>query len=1104
MSGNSHLSWPDLEALAAGRPVLAEVADHARACPDCRATMDFLAQLTSNTVSKAPASDQCPDPADLARAAAGAGEAPASLWKHLATCSECAELLKTAIQVSPEEGVRLPARRTGVSPLQWGIAAAAILALVAVGLGVRMWQGSRSPGALLAKVYTKSRPFPYRLPDAGYGPVRQQRAGESRFARPVELHDAEAEIRRRLETGAPDPNVLLWKARSELIEGQYQAAVETLSRAADDAGTPDIWNDLACAYAVRAGVEKRPEDYAHAAELLLRSLRQDPRQPRARFNLALIYQRMWLLDDAITSWRAFLELDGSSAWAQEAREALAEAERLKREKEARRAIPASPAQFLAEHPTATAWNPEPYLEVAWTSWLSMRRDPCADQAVAVVAESARQRHGDGTLAAARTAERDAYEALSQAIRANAAGVHERALAMATEAERDGNPHLAARARAERIYAAQRSDRVAECLAWAKAPMPADAVWPRLQSQLDAAVCRGKAGQPRQARDELLRTIAEARRHGFTLLEGRALGLLNTIEVTLGVTGPVWANGVVALERYWMEPHLPVNRLHQACFDLSTVSRQAGWKNLAVVLAADYVEAARLIPNRLMEALGALQHAALLEENNDFAEASRRLQSASELIAALEPGPARELYEMEAKVARARAEARIRPLEALRNLAGVEAKQIRSQSLARRYRQVLGHAQLAAGQAREARATLQSLRAEMLRDLPPRRSLDWAAALVPSYRDLVEIEQRAGDHRAALRLWQELHAAAFGLTSTGERPPAPGEAFVVLLAREDSVEGWIRDDAGLQPFSPAVPLQELRRESLRFAADCAGPDAAAEAVRESGQRLFARLFGTAGQRLSAARHWVVQADQWLGAIPFEALVADDGRFAIESRTVSYARALVAGPPAPPFRRVLAMAAPAATGPDGERLPVLESAEREAAEVAARWGSAPLSSPDPGALARVLPERDLFHFAGHGWANAGAGGLLTGGSSLFTSGDLERVSLPRGSLTVLSACLTAADAGRGPVAPDSLVNAFLLAGAGAVIAARWRVDGEAARSLVVALHDGMAAGLAPADALSEAQRRQARSAGYAHPRHWAGFSHFAAGVSPASTSLPANRF
>lgn len=1104
MSGNSHLSWPDLEALAAGRPVLAEAADHARACPDCRATMGFLAQLKSTTISKAPASNPCPDLADLARAAAGEEQAPASLWKHLAACSECADLLKTAIQVSPEEDVRLPARRKGVGPLRWGIAAAAILALVAVGLGVRVWQGSRSPGTLLAKVYTKSRPFTYRLPDAGYGPVRQQRAGESLFSRPVELHDAEAEIRRRLETGAPDLNVLLWKARSELIEGQFQAAIETLSRAADDAGTPDIWNDLACAYAVRAGVENRPEDYAHAAELLLRSLRQDSRQPLARFNLALIYQRMWLLDDAITSWRAFLELDGSSGWAQEAREALAEAERLKREKEARRAIPASPAQFLAEHPTGTALNPEPYLEVAWTSWLSMRRDADAGQAVAVLAESARRRHGDGTLAAARTATPEASEALSQAIRSNSAGVHERALAMAADAERDGNPHLAARARAEKIYAAQRSDRVAECLAWARAPMPADAVWPRLQSQLDAAVCRGKAGQPRQARDELLRTIAEARRQGFTLLESRALGLLNTIEVTLGVSGPVWAKGVVALERYWMEPHLPMNRLHQACFDLSAVARQAGWKNLAVVLAADYVEAARLIPNRLMEALGALQHAALLEENDEFAESSRRLRSATALIASLEPGPARELYETEAKVARARAEASSQPLEALRTLAGVEAKNIRSKTLVRRYRQVLGHAQLAAGRVVEARETLQSLRAEMLRDLPPRKSLDWAGVLAPSYRDLVAIERRAGDHHGAFRLWQEFQAAAFGLESPDDLSPAPGEAFVVLLARENSVEGWIRDDAGLQPFSAIAPLRDLRRESLRFAADCAGADSSPEAIRESGRRLFARLFGSAGQRLLAARRWVVQADQWLGAVPFEALAPADGKFAMESRTVTYARALAPGPGRPRFERPLAVAAPTAIGPGGERLPVLESAEREAAEVAARWGGVPMSSPDPEVLARALPDRDLFHFAGHGWANAGAGGLLTGGSSLFTSGDLERVSLPRGSLAVLSACLTAADAGRGPVAPDSLVNAFLLAGAGAVIAARWRVDGEAARSLMVALHDGMAAGLTSADALAEAQRRQARRTGYVHPRHWAGFSHFAAGLSPAVTSLPADRF
>lgn len=408
--------------------------------------MDFLSQLRSIRGRAAASTGSCPDPIELARAAGG-GESTPDLWEHLSTCSECAELLNAAVEEPTWDNANeFPARRR-FDPVRLAIAAAAVLAVVAVWFGFQAWQNSRSPGTLLAKAYTKSRPFPYRLPDHGYAAVRQQRAGESVFARPMELHEAEAEIRRRLAASPQDPGVTLWKGRSELLEGQYEAAIETLSRATADGGNPDSWTDLACAFALRAGAENRPEDYARAAELLLRSLRQSPRQPRARFNLALVYRRMWLLDDAIASWKLYLELDGEGGWAKEAHEALAEAERLKREKEARQAISPDPVLFLAEHPAGAMFDAEPYLEVAWSSWLPRLEEPAARQAISLVAEALRRRNSDGTLAAVtQTASRTLSIALADAIRANAAGVHQRGMTLADFAERSPNAYLAARAR----------------------------------------------------------------------------------------------------------------------------------------------------------------------------------------------------------------------------------------------------------------------------------------------------------------------------------------------------------------------------------------------------------------------------------------------------------------------------------------------------------------------------------------------------------------------------------------------------------------------------------------------------------------------------------
>jgi tetratricopeptide (TPR) repeat protein len=179
--------------------------------------------------------------------------------------------------------------------------------------------------------------------------VRQERG--SNQTRPESLLNAERLLSGLFREKPEEPAVLILKGRAELLEGQYDPAIETLSRASAD---PQALIDLACAYALRADVENRKEDSAQALELLLRSLRISPADPRALFNLALVYQRMSLLDEAITAWKKYLEIDPSGEWAQEGRERLAELERIKQKKES---------------PHAALSGDEARLEVAWTEWL---------------------------------------------------------------------------------------------------------------------------------------------------------------------------------------------------------------------------------------------------------------------------------------------------------------------------------------------------------------------------------------------------------------------------------------------------------------------------------------------------------------------------------------------------------------------------------------------------------------------------------------------------------------------------------------------------------------------------------------------------------------
>jgi len=98
--------------------------------------------------------------------------------------------------------------------------------------------------------------------------------------------------------------------------------------------------------------------------------------------------------------------------------------------------------------------------------------------------------------------------------------------------------------------------------------------------------------------------------------------------------------------------------------------------------------------------------------------------------------------------------------------------------------------------------------------------------------------------------------------------------------------------------------------------------------------------------------------------------------------------------------------------------------------------------------------------------------------------------KGQLVVLSACQTALGSGAIADVPPGddwvgLVEAFLQAGAGSVLASLWPVDDRATATLMEEFHKRAAKGQAPLAALAEAQRILIRNPRTARPFYWAGF-------------------
>lgn len=110
----------------------------------------------------------------------------------------------------------------------------------------------------------------------------------------------------------------------QLLEGRVDQAVRKLERAVrlapDD---PRCLSDLAAARLDRARQTGDVYGLMLALEAASRAVEIDPRLEEARFNLALILERVFLREAAQSAWESYLQLDHSSGWAGEARMRLA-------------------------------------------------------------------------------------------------------------------------------------------------------------------------------------------------------------------------------------------------------------------------------------------------------------------------------------------------------------------------------------------------------------------------------------------------------------------------------------------------------------------------------------------------------------------------------------------------------------------------------------------------------------------------------------------------------------------------------------------------------------------------------------------------------------
>lgn len=222
----------------------------------------------------------------------------------------------------------------------------------------------------LNEAYRSQRPVEGRVSNLDYAPFITPRNNQ-----PVPVNEFERDRADRFLSDAlkADGSSQSYHARGkfDLLKRDFPSAINYLEQASKaDPKNPQIYADLGAAYFEKGklevesarGDEKNPdagkgsEDLARALEYLKQALELKPDSLEALFNRALVHQYQQLDGQAEADWRAYLEKDPNSRWADDARKQLRilEEKKLKSQKNED-----SPGTFLSAYASgdkAGAWE----------------------------------------------------------------------------------------------------------------------------------------------------------------------------------------------------------------------------------------------------------------------------------------------------------------------------------------------------------------------------------------------------------------------------------------------------------------------------------------------------------------------------------------------------------------------------------------------------------------------------------------------------------------------------------------------------------------------------------------------------------------------------
>jgi CHAT domain-containing protein len=1165
------------------KPVHDDLQEHLAGCQQCsevaeqyRGVMGKLDQYSKAGQSARRA--DCPPAESWVELAAGVTsreEGEAGL-EHAAECSACSARLKEALEIvaaaapPPPQLARdlksggrrwqsklanqMEARSRGtqeISPpasrwqsafsLRWTWAAAAAV-VIAVGVAAYVRFGQASPEKLLAQAYSQQRTIELRINQAPYGPVRVQRdRGTSQLNASSQLLEAEVAIKRRLEKQPENPDFLREKAEADLLNWDYQPAIETLGHALRlQPQSFLVTLDLGTAHFERAEASNSPADYEASLNYLGDAIRLEPSNAVALFNRAIVYERLYLYGRAIEDWEQFLKIEKDPGWRKEAEQRLQEL----RERERQRSQRPSPekltlAQFISNVKGGHTGAIEEYLEVAERQILpnisaasSLHLKDQNYEAASALANELKSAHGDLFLkdllrGAAHKDFQPAARLLGKSSTANHEVRPDEAYTDAVQAaelfRRSGNEAGFVAAGFEQAYALQFQSKAAMCEALAAklvgTAFARNYVWLNIQLRLEQAICANMNREVGPAKNLTQQAGELAKEHRYESFHLRALTSLANLEFEAGNEANAWSAIHEGLGVYWTSG-LPLVRAYSLYALLDTMTEQLDHPN--VQLAAAF-EALHFLPKNSSGTVAAIEHARLGAASlrvgdvetaeTQFREAHAFFQNAPSINSIrrreLEIG----LWLAQTRALRGSDTAQEETVLLTRM---PEVEQSSDRYLEFQYYDILAYLRIRSGDTTSAlRLLLNAVRVAQdgLRSLPTwRERLAWTEHHRRPYVALAKILLQSGNSRAALDVWEHLRltdaatvtgiavgAKNLQVSGLGSRhfhdSPSSGTRIVTYAFDSDGLMIWVRGGPEIHSVYLLVSPQSLTRAADNLIRECSRPDSDMSNLRADAQYLNKWLIQPIGRWLPRAGHIIIEPDGVLGLLPLEVLMDNDGSYLGERYSITIASSVRATGemnrviPVRASDRALIAASPAAEA--GVSATPAAGAIAESLMVADRFSHHLTLVRGEVQVSRVgleLPRSTVFHFAGHaGLSRSGAAMLMADGILGANQADAFRGHrLAKLKLAFFSACGTAKPSEMSE--SSSLVTAFLRAGAQNVVASRWNVDSIATTDFVDLFYKDVMSGASAADAVHNAAAAFRNKPERAHPYYWAAFAAF----------------